>query len=141
MKLKTHNKSFHLTFFCYASKCSSTGSGRAKSLISKELFVYFGLKQCLYRPFRGQKEGKAFSFARKQNLITLILMLKSAIQGLKTLIIRWILLSFSWSVWNDPTELHQRVSKTSCNFRAEANLNLNLILMSDSLWAVRSEIT
>ncbi len=33
-----------------------TGSGRGKCLILKELFAYFSLKQCLYRPFRGQKE-------------------------------------------------------------------------------------
>ncbi len=32
------------------------GSDQAKCLILKELFVNFGLKQCLYRPFRGQKE-------------------------------------------------------------------------------------
>jgi len=32
------------------------GSDQAKSLILKELFVYFSLKQCLYRPFWGQKE-------------------------------------------------------------------------------------
>jgi len=33
-----------------------TGSVRSKSLILKELFVYFSLKQGLYRFFRGQKE-------------------------------------------------------------------------------------
>ncbi|GEM_PF-5545212 len=36
-------------------RIGGTGSDQAKSLILKELFVYFSLKQCLYRPFWGQK--------------------------------------------------------------------------------------
>ena len=35
--------------------CGRIGSDQAKSLMIKAIFVYFGLKQGLYRSFRGQK--------------------------------------------------------------------------------------